>query len=371
MKKKKRSPDYSVSKTDDENEDSGQRSFKCGEQLGKYHSTLNCCSGIKVAIWYSKEQITTKLGHQPTVVAFVADALVFRVKYSLFQHAQYNDGADPELDPQQIPPIASAPEEPESPKEHVHDAHDHEELWQTREQGRWNLVTIRFPRHLQHKPSSEASLPEKSSRAVPSSQPSLERKKKGSRWRCQLFTKLWKETSLTREGEAELLCADVFVFHSAEQRLHLHDEQIRAVLPSFGHCADVLQGRRGLIYSTGRATAASSVNCAEKFDHWIPTHWLVRPDQALVRRFALNRRDEEQRVWVRQDWLSQWSIVYLWAGEGLIRIEVRVVHLSERTERRFGGYWRLFGWYRPHGNVSQTFGKKRDEQLSKYMKPWL
>lgn len=56
------------------------------------------------------------------------DALIFGVKHSFLQHAQDDDGADPELDPQQVPPIAGTPEEPESPEQHVHDAHDHEEL---------------------------------------------------------------------------------------------------------------------------------------------------------------------------------------------------------------------------------------------------
>lgn len=46
---------------------------------------------------------------------------------------------------------------------------------------------------------------------------------------------------LTCESKAELLGPDVFFLDSAEQRLHLHYEQIRTVLPGFGHGADVLQ----------------------------------------------------------------------------------------------------------------------------------
>lgn len=46
-----------------------------------------------------------------------------------------------------------------------------------------------------------------------------------------------------------------------------------------------------------------------------------------------------------KDSVSQWSIIYLWAGEGLIRIEVRVIHLSERTERRVMDNWWLSGSY--------------------------
>lgn len=73
-------------------------------------------------------ETTREIWDQQTVVASVADALVLGVKHCLFQHAQDDNGPDPELDPQQISPVASAPEEPEGPKQHVHDAHDHEEL---------------------------------------------------------------------------------------------------------------------------------------------------------------------------------------------------------------------------------------------------
>lgn len=72
-----------------------------------------------------------KMKNQPTVVSFIADALVFGVEHSFLQHAKDDHSADPELDPQQIPPIAGAPEEPESPKQHVYNTHDHEELWWT------------------------------------------------------------------------------------------------------------------------------------------------------------------------------------------------------------------------------------------------
>lgn len=44
-----------------------------------------------------------------------------------------------------------------------------------------------------------------------------------------------------------------------------------------------------------------------------------------------------------KDSVSQWSSVYLWAGEGLIRIEVRVIDLSERTEQRVMDYQWLPG----------------------------
>lgn len=92
-----------------------------------------------------KNQNQTNLYHKqasvenlPTVVSFVMDALVFRVENRFLQHAEDNDGTNPELDPQQIPPITGAPEEPENPKQHVNNAHDHEELWWAQE---WETVS--------------------------------------------------------------------------------------------------------------------------------------------------------------------------------------------------------------------------------------
>lgn len=46
---------------------------------------------------------------------------------------------------------------------------------------------------------------------------------------------------LTCESEVELLWSKVFVLKSSKQRLHLDYEQVGAVLPSFGHCTDILQ----------------------------------------------------------------------------------------------------------------------------------
>lgn len=43
-------------------------------------------------------------------------------------------------------------------------------------------------------------------------------------------------------------------------------------------------------------TTASSVDCAEKFEHLNASYWLVRPDQALVGRSALNRREGWRRA---------------------------------------------------------------------------
>lgn len=55
-----KSPDYTVSKTDDEHQDSGKRSFKRGEQLGKYHSTLNCWQQIKMEITAARDRRCNK-----------------------------------------------------------------------------------------------------------------------------------------------------------------------------------------------------------------------------------------------------------------------------------------------------------------------
>lgn len=70
------------------------------------------------------------LSHTLTILATGANALIFRVEYCLLQHSQQNHSADPELDPQQVSPVAGTPEQPKHPKEHVHIAHDHEELWE-------------------------------------------------------------------------------------------------------------------------------------------------------------------------------------------------------------------------------------------------
>lgn len=63
----------------------------------------------------------------------VCDALVLRVKHCFFQHAQDDHSADPKLDPEQVAPITGQPEEPRSSKQHIHDAHNHEELLEHRE----------------------------------------------------------------------------------------------------------------------------------------------------------------------------------------------------------------------------------------------
>lgn len=75
--------------------------------------------------WVEK---TTQRLAQLTVVSSVADALVLRVKHGLLKHPKYDDGADPELYSQKVPPVAGAPQQPEGAKENVHDAHGHEEL---------------------------------------------------------------------------------------------------------------------------------------------------------------------------------------------------------------------------------------------------
>lgn len=134
MKRQDSLPDYTVTKTDDQDQDPGERSFKCREQLSKNHSALNCEDTQTKMMIISEKKKTSRQSNTskpPTVVSFVTDALVLWVEHSLLQHAEYDDSADPELDPQQIPPVAGTPQEPESPEQHIHDAHDHEELWRT------------------------------------------------------------------------------------------------------------------------------------------------------------------------------------------------------------------------------------------------
>lgn len=60
--------------------------------------------------------------------AVVADALELGVVDGLLQHAQEDDSPDPELDPEQIPPVASQQSQPQHGHQHVHDAHGHVEL---------------------------------------------------------------------------------------------------------------------------------------------------------------------------------------------------------------------------------------------------
>lgn len=78
--------DYAVAKTDNEDKDSGQRSFECREQLSKNDSTLNCeektnkqnDDDIKLKRQENKTLMNRRANasNQPTVVSFVTDALV-------------------------------------------------------------------------------------------------------------------------------------------------------------------------------------------------------------------------------------------------------------------------------------------------------
>lgn len=140
-------PDDAVAQTDDEDQDSGERSFQSREKLGKNHSTLNCGTETHKhnKNFGRKKKIRIPPRESgPTVVSFVTDALVLGVKHGLLQHPQYDDGADPELDPQQVPPVAGAPQQPQGTKQNVHDAHDHEELRQTAERPVYVLVGKKF-----------------------------------------------------------------------------------------------------------------------------------------------------------------------------------------------------------------------------------
>lgn len=125
---------------------------------------------------------------QLTVVSSVTDALVLRVKHSLLQHPQNDDCADPELDAQQVPPVTGAPQQPKGAKQHIHDAHGHEELkWGSRGvrscaaervQHFFSFVEFVFVVKRYDKPSSGANQLARSSHVVLSSQLSLGRGEK-------------------------------------------------------------------------------------------------------------------------------------------------------------------------------------------------
>lgn len=53
---------------------------------------------------------------------------VFGAENGLLHHPQEDHARYPELDPQQILPVAGGPEEPEQRVQDVHDAHHHVEL---------------------------------------------------------------------------------------------------------------------------------------------------------------------------------------------------------------------------------------------------
>lgn len=105
------------------------------------YSTINIENNIEkyiiFAIFkYSKYLINSltsvyficKLYYGLTKIAMVTNTLVLGVKHSLFQHSQDDHSTNPELDPEQVPPVASQPEQPQRTEEHIQDAHDHVEL---------------------------------------------------------------------------------------------------------------------------------------------------------------------------------------------------------------------------------------------------
>lgn len=53
---------------------------------------------------------------------------IFGTEHSLLHHTQEYDSCYPELDPQQILPIAGCPDKPQHGVQDVHDAHHHVEL---------------------------------------------------------------------------------------------------------------------------------------------------------------------------------------------------------------------------------------------------
>lgn len=64
----------------------------------------------------------------PTGFACVADVLELRIENCFLEHSQEDNSPNPELDPQEIPPVTGWPRKPQNPEEYVHNTHHHEKL---------------------------------------------------------------------------------------------------------------------------------------------------------------------------------------------------------------------------------------------------
>lgn len=72
--------------------------------------------------------ITTEKLHLVTWQSIITDALKLGIVDSLLEHSQKNYPTDPELDSQQVSPVAGRQGKPEHSKQHINDAHHHVEL---------------------------------------------------------------------------------------------------------------------------------------------------------------------------------------------------------------------------------------------------
>lgn len=79
------------------------------------------------------------------------------------------------------------------------------------------------------------------------------------------------------------------------------------------------------IHPAGKKKEAALISTAETPPSQVASHRLVGPDQALVGRSALNTRQQGGEQPLGQTGQSSGSVnhqPYLWAAEGLIRVEV-------------------------------------------------
>lgn len=129
--------DDAVAQTGDDHQHPGQSPLHGREHLSEHHRPLDCrrttCSQTVTPIRPGK----SPLASSHTWQAVVSDALGLCVVNSFLQHAQENDSSDPELDPEQISPVARRQDQPEHSQQHVHDTHHHVEL-----EAEWKRRTV-------------------------------------------------------------------------------------------------------------------------------------------------------------------------------------------------------------------------------------
>lgn len=70
-----------------------------------------------------------------TRLARVADVLELGIENGFLEHSQEDNSTNPELDPQEIPPVTGWPRKPQNPEEYVHNTHHHEKLLHKKKKG--------------------------------------------------------------------------------------------------------------------------------------------------------------------------------------------------------------------------------------------
>ncbi len=76
-----------------------------------------------------------------TCWAHVVSVLIFSTEDGLLYHAQEYDSCNPELDPQQVFPVAGCPDEPQQSVQDVHHTHHHVELKETHTKSGKDIIT--------------------------------------------------------------------------------------------------------------------------------------------------------------------------------------------------------------------------------------